>query len=300
MGQKDIIQKTLESYNDVFADIVNVLVFNGKNNVKESDLEDESPRSCLKLDEKLHEQERDVAKFWKNCNLRIALYGIENQINSDDDMPLRVISYDGASYKKQLVAKIKNNNRKERYPVITLVLYFGKGHWSKAKTLKERIAVPKELDALVNDYKANIFEISYLSEEQVKLFKSDFRIVADYFVQTRTKKDYIPSTETIRHVSEVLQLMRVLTGDDRFTPDVSSLKSKGKSVTMCEVLDKVENRGIQKGIQKGIKKGIKEGEKKGRIKTLYELAKDGILTLKQAAERMEMTESKFKAAVKEL
>ncbi len=81
---------------------------------------------------------------------------------------------------------------------------------------------------------------------------------------------------------------------------------------MCEVLDKVENRGIQKGIQKGIKKGIKEGEKKGekkgikkgekkgRIKTLYELAKDGILTLKQAAERMEMTESKFKAAVKDL
>ena len=49
---------------------------------------------------------------------------------------------------------------------------------------------------------------------------------------------------------------------------------------MCEVLDKAENRG--------------------RIKTLYELVKDGILTLQQAAERMGMTESKFKAAVKKL
>ncbi len=30
MGQKDIAEKTLEAYNDVFADIVNVLLFNGK------------------------------------------------------------------------------------------------------------------------------------------------------------------------------------------------------------------------------------------------------------------------------
>lgn len=29
MGEKDIIEKTLESYNDVFADIVNVLLFKG-------------------------------------------------------------------------------------------------------------------------------------------------------------------------------------------------------------------------------------------------------------------------------
>lgn len=28
---------------------------------------------------------------------------------------------------------------------------------------------------------------------------------------------------------------------------------------MCEVLDRVENRGIQKGIQKGIRKGIQKG-----------------------------------------
>ena len=30
MGEKDITQKLLEEYNDVFADIVNVLLFNGK------------------------------------------------------------------------------------------------------------------------------------------------------------------------------------------------------------------------------------------------------------------------------
>ena len=34
MGSKDIVEKTLESYNDVFADIVNVLLFDGDEVIK--------------------------------------------------------------------------------------------------------------------------------------------------------------------------------------------------------------------------------------------------------------------------
>lgn len=43
---------------------------------------------------------------------------------------------------------------------------------------------------------------------------------------------------------------------------------KGKPVSMCEVLDRIENRGIEKG----------------KVLTLAELVKDEILTLKQAAD----------------
>ncbi|MBR3638963.1 MAG: hypothetical protein IKN45_13730 [Lachnospiraceae bacterium] len=35
-------------------------------------------------------------------------------------------------------------------------------------------------------------------------------------------------------------------------------KEKKGRVSMCEVLDEIENRGIQKGIQKGIRKGIQQ------------------------------------------
>ena len=49
--------------------------------------------------------------------------------------------------------------------------------------------------------------------------------------------------------------MSVLTEDERFEEAYHKM-SKGKEPkTMCEVLDRVENRGIQKGIQKGILKG---------------------------------------------
>ncbi len=39
MGEKDITEKALISFNDVFADIVNNLVFGGQKRIDESDLE---------------------------------------------------------------------------------------------------------------------------------------------------------------------------------------------------------------------------------------------------------------------
>ena len=72
MAEKDATEKTLESYADVFADLVNVLLFKGKRLMQPEDLLDALPRSIYKADGKLHEQERDVAKFWKKGQVRIA------------------------------------------------------------------------------------------------------------------------------------------------------------------------------------------------------------------------------------
>ena len=41
MAEKDKVQRTLESYNDVFADIMNVLLFNGHEVVKEKEPQSE-------------------------------------------------------------------------------------------------------------------------------------------------------------------------------------------------------------------------------------------------------------------
>lgn len=50
VGQKDIAEKILESYNDVFSDIVNVLLFNGRQILHEDELDNQSPRSAYKAD----------------------------------------------------------------------------------------------------------------------------------------------------------------------------------------------------------------------------------------------------------
>ena len=86
-----------------------------------------------------------------------------------------------------------------------------------------------------------MYEIAYLDPETVKKFKSDFRIVADYFVQKRMNGEYHPSTEKINHVQAVLQLLRVMANDHRFE-DVATRSQEGEITNMCEVLDKIEAR----------------------------------------------------------
>ena len=252
MGQKDVAEKLLEDYNDVFMDIVNVLLFDGEPLVKEDELVNVKDRSQYKIANKLHEQERDVAKFWNKGEVQIALCGLENQTKIDKDMPLRVMGYDGAAYRYQL-----KDDKKARYPVVTMVLYFGKEHW-KSRTLHERLNVPEKVKSYVSDYKINVFEIAYLEEEQVELFRSDFRFVADYFVQMRKNGDYKPSRETIRHVDETLKLMAVLTQDDRFLEAQNELGGSVKN--MCEAMDKAEARGEVKKLLTLVCRKLQKGK----------------------------------------
>lgn len=98
----------------------------------------------------------------------------------------------------------------------------------------------------MSDYKINVMEIAYLAPETVQKFKSDFRIVADYFVQMRMRDDYEPSREVLNHVREILQLLTVLTQDHRFE-DACNEYREGEAVTMCEFLDRIVGEGEARG-----------------------------------------------------
>ena len=74
------------------------------------------------------------------------------------------------------------------------------------------------------------------------------------FVQSRISGDYIPSPEKLTHVDEVLKLMAALTRDDRFINVVNNsdlLRNKEGGISMCEVFDKVEQRGFAAGQAEG-------------------------------------------------
>ena len=145
----------------------------------------------------------------------------------------------------------------------------------------------------VNNFKINLFEIAYLDREKIDMFKSDFRILADYLYQMRVNKNYVAGDTVIEHVDELLMLMSAMTNDYRFEETINEVKGK-ENVTMCEVLDRVEARGMEKGIAKGREEGIKEGIKEGTINVLISLVKDGILSISDAAKRADMSVAEFK------
>ena len=179
MGQKDITEKLLEDYNDVFADIINGLIFKGEQRI---------------------------------------------------------------------------------LPVMTIVLYFGTDHhWYGKKNIKGLMKIPEGLEEYINDYEMKVFEIAWLTEEEISRFHSDFKVVANFFVQKRKHKDYIPDDPTeIRHVDEVLKLLKVMTGDRRYE-EIFRKKKEGVH-SMCDVAERLEQMGIAKGIEIGRSEGRTEGK----------------------------------------
>ena len=278
MGQKDITEKLLEDYNDVFADILNVLLFEGKQVVRPETLKETKVKSQYKADDsKIHEMERDVVKLWQEGKVSFALCGIENQTRVEKEMPLRILNYDGASYRSQLLKE----GKKRYYPILTIILYFGKSHWEQPKTLKEVLDIPPILDNYINDYKIHVFEISWLTEEQVEMFQSDFRAVAEFFTQIRKKNEYKPTEIELKHVDEVLKLLAVFGEADKFAELISSGKSK-EVKNMCQAVDRIEEQGIEKGIKQGIEQGIEKGIKQG----IEQGIEKGILSLVEAMEEL--------------
>ncbi len=282
MGEKDITEKLLADYNDVFADIVNVLLFGGRMLLNEEELENTKDKSMYKTDGRVHEQERDLAKLWKAKRAVIALVGMENQTKENKDMTFRVIGYDGASYKAQCLS-----GKKERYPVVTMVLHFGTDRrWGKRKRLSERVEVPEELKPYFHDYAINVFDIAFLPREQIDMFQSDFGIVADYFYQKRVLNDYKPSNIVIKHVDAVMKLLSVLTKSDDFVVVGEKLMKEGERVTMCEIIQRLKDTERAEGRTEGIHIGA--------LQQLVELVRDNLLSLEEAVKRAGITKEEFR------
>lgn len=202
-------------------------------------------------------------------------------------MPVRIFGYEGASYREQY-------NNKNMIPVITMVIYYGtERKWNVPKNLKSLINIPEGLDEYVNDIKVNVFEIAWLTDEQISKFTSDFKIVANFFVNKRRNKDYIPDDRTtIKHVDEILKFLAVMTGDNRYE---EILADKEGVSNMCDVAQRLEDRGIQKGIKQGIQKGIQKGISQGGNQMIYSLVEDGSISLEVGARKLGIGRDKLRA-----
>ena len=272
MKEKDITEKKLLSYNDVFADVINGTIFEGKEVVKSEELTDANPVTQFKDDKNTHrEQIRDVAKLWEKKGVIFSFIGIENQTSLDRDMILRVISYDGATYKNQI-------GNEHIYPVFTIVIYWGKNEWKVPTTLKERIECPTEIIDVVSDYKFKLIDMARLSDEEIDKFRDDFKFIAGILSK---KRNYRPHDLDIKHPEEVLDLLDAVLHDDRFKKiksEIIRIKTEGREVDMCEFLDELEKRGMEKGMEKGIvqgmEKGIVQGMEKGEEQATFRIAKN--------------------------
>ena len=279
MGEKDISEKALEWLPDVFADIVNAyFAIQGiKRVVKPDELIDTKERTVYVSRGDLRDQERDVVKLWTPLDTVICLMGFENQTDVDYDMALRVFGYEGGDYRYQLT------QTGAHYPVITIILYFGTNErWPKKRTLYERLNVPDDLKSLVNNCHVNVFEIAWLSDDEEKLFKSDFKHVVHYLRQVRMGKEKDMLPDPLDHAPELLTLLKALANDDRYDELIRQAKVKQKEGEIMTFPSLFEDafpslvRGLVRDeFQRGVEAGVAQTE--ARVQEERQIIRDRLI-----------------------
>ena len=287
----DVAEKLLEDYNDVFADIVNTLLFDGNERVKEDSLEDSKINSAYKAEDgKLHEQERDVSKYWKEGNTNLLVVGIENQTKAEKLMPARIIGYDGASYRSQLLKSTGRLPKKKLTPVVTIVLYFGLTRWNQPKNLKGILDIPTGLEDFVSDYKINVFEIAFLPEEKVNKFKSDFRLVAKYFTNIRKNPYYLPEDENeIKHVDAVLKFLSIMSGSEDIIEKLTAKNGSEVKNMTGGPLSQLYYKGVSEGREEGREEGLLQGINETLLKVYLNCRSKG-MSIEESEEIVHFTD----------
>lgn len=281
MGKKDLSEKKLEDINDVFADILNVLLFKEKY-LNPYKLLDGAIESIYKAETGgLKAQCRDTIKYYQNAGIVISSFGIENQSTIDADMPIRVMGYDYASYRRQMDTDCY------RFPVITVVLNFSDKKWDKPTHLRELLKIPKGMGEFVQDYEARVFDIAFLPDEIIGQFHSTFKQVAHFFSK-RKALDYEPLDEKIDDLGELLDFLSVFTGDNHYNEIKDILikrQKKGESITMCNVVERFTNEGLIKGREEGqsmlILKMLKKGIPMEEVSNMTDIPVEEILKMKE-------------------
>ena len=262
MHDRDIAEKQLFDYDDVFADIVNVLLFHGRSVIHAGQLETARDRDAYPSAAGLREMERDVSKLGRGDGIVVSLIGIENQSRADRTMVLRVMGYDALAYRKQVL----DGKSSDFYPVFTLVLSFSLKPWPYPRDLEGVLRIPEEYQGCVSNYTVkNLFEVAFLPREVIDAFTSDFYFVADCVWQLRAKGTYTyPPDREVRHLFALMRVLAALTGDQRFVKVMGKVSlDEGGKTTMAKALDTIWNGGKAEGLAEGKAEGLAEGKAKG-------------------------------------
>lgn len=288
MGQKDLSEKNLQYYPDVFADIVNALLYDGQPHIAAKELQP-APTETLyySRDGTLRNQFHDVSKFVVRHGSIVTQYTLENETKANRKMIFRRIGYEGAVYREQL-------DQKADYPFVGLVLYWGRTKWKYPCSIAEYFSerdIPLETWRYINNFRLQVFQMAQLPADVRKRFSSDMRIIVDYLAEGQ---NYIPTPQKIIHVEAFLLLMDNLTGDRRYRDLIPTLSEdeKGAEITMCQLLDKY----IDQGISQGIDQGIIQGKSMMLVKAVDSLMANMALNLKQACESIGSTVEEYQQA----
>ncbi len=238
-----------------FADIINAMLFEGKDVIHADELllcdSDETIYFVYENRINVMERRRDILMHATVNGIPVYI-GLEIQSTINYSMPYRLLLYDTMTYHLQY--KLIDKDHREHFRptgVMSTVLYSGDRTWHQPHSLLDRILVPEPLKGLMNTWKGNIRDIKeinveLLRNEKVKSLVSAVQTIYRWNKDTSTIKELVLS-------KEVAIVVAVMTNSEELVIRIE--KEEREEVDMCQVLEEFKLESEMRGVERGLKQG---------------------------------------------
>ena len=234
-----------------FADIINAMLFEGKDVIHADELllcdSDETIYFVYENRINVMERRRDILMHATVNGIPVYI-GLEIQSTINYSMPYRLLLYDTMTYHLQY-KMIDRDHREHFRPtgVMSTVLYSGDRTWHQPHSLLDRILVPEPLKGLMNTWKGNIHDIKeinveLLRNEKVKSLVSAVQTIYRWNKDTSTIKELVLS-------KEVAIVVAVMTNSEELVIRIE--KEEREEVDMCQVLEEFKLESEMRGLKQG-------------------------------------------------
>lgn len=280
--EKDLQKKGYFNDPERFADLINGIVFSGRQILISTDLSDMDSQtgqfhaSSDQGRRKLRGQYRDLIRK-AAFGVNFIVLGIENQENVHYLMPLRCMSYDAEEYERQAVQIRKKVKQRKNIssaeflsgfakdsrlsPCLTLVIYYG-NDWDGATELYDILDftdIPQELKDKVNNYKVHICEVRNFNDTDV--FRTDLKQVFDcirYSEDPDKLYRLVASDSSYREMEEdTYDIIAQYTQTTELMQIKKPNQKEGK-FDMCKAITELIDRGRMEGIASGIEQSLRD------------------------------------------
>ena len=249
----DTLARKVITKNEIFADVVNYFLFDGKAEIKSDDLKELDTAFKDKVKDIDKQRFRDIYKevvIKTDSKNTYLLVGIENQSKVDNRMLLRCLEYNIMSYYKQL-DDIENKNKNVKIklkPVITFVLYFGTKKWTGPKSLYEMLDLEfEEIKGFITNPKLYLISPNEIDENNINKFNSELRTILKYI-------KYSKRTELREVISKDDKFNEMSNDSVKLLSAVTKTKIKINEeegvVNMCKAIDDMMKEAEAKGVEK--------------------------------------------------
>ncbi len=228
---------------------------------------------------------------------------IEFQHKVDKTMPVRIMSYVSLLYLNLLNNKKLNYGKRKKLPVVLpIVLYNGQRNWTAKRNIQDMVEkAPNEMSKYVPKLSYYfIDEIHPEANEKDTVFDGLANSVVAIMKLQRT----LSSEDFYEFINKVKRLIKDENQKLRFETFITFLLRYLSSAYDKPEYEKVQDleeviRMVKTFRDFDRENDLEEGEKKGKLSAFYDMIKQGLITLDQAATSLGITTKQLLADFKE-